>query len=239
MAISLWLTETLRNEFGAYAGVDEVGLGCWAGPVYACAVVIDNYLWPEIDQLRDSKTIGPGKRTFLSKRIKEECHWSIGTGSVEEIDTYGLRHAHALSIERAVAGLECAVPAVVVDGDAFDLALGEDMPTRFVRHGDDLIPAVAAASIVAKVARDRDMAELSKKFPEYGWDANHAYGTAQHRAALEEYGLTVHHRRSFKPVGRIAHKIGQCCDGTKPACCFMHAPKRVTEQAKKRSGKRG
>lgn len=236
--VSLWLTSLLEEEYGDYVGVDEVGLGCFAGPVFAAAVVIPHKLWPEIDQLRDSKTVGPRKRVFLARRIKEECAWAIGRSEVAEIDEFGLRVAHAWAIERAVVVLQdkgVPVPAVVIDGDAFDVDLG-DLPVRFIRHGDDVIPAISAASIIAKVARDEHMTELAKEFPMYGWDHNAAYGTADHKAAMREHGLSPHHRRSFKPVGRIAHELGDCCDGTKPACCYMHAPKVVTEKAMK--GKR-
>lgn len=225
--VSLWLTAQLAREYGSYAGVDEVGLGCWAGPIFAAAVVIDNYDWPEVDQLRDSKVLGPRKRTFLARRIRDECRWAIGRAEVSEIDTVGLRKAHASAIERAVTALRemVDVPAVVIDGDAFDINLADELPVRFVRHGDDLIPAIAAASIVAKVERDAHMTELHEEYPQYRWDQNAAYGTADHRKALQEHGLSPHHRRSFKPVGRIAHARGECCDGTEPACCFMHAIK--------------
>lgn len=226
---SLWLTTQLQKEYGLYAGVDEVGLGCWAGPIFAAAVIITNYDWPEIDQLGDSKTIGPRRRVQLAKRIEEECLWAVGRAEVSEIDTIGLRRAHAHAIERSVAALaeKTNIPAIIIDGDAFDIDLGE-LPVRFIRHGDALIPQVSAASIVAKVHRDAHMTELGKEFPEYKWDENAAYGTADHRAALEQHGLTPHHRRSFRPVGEIAHRLGDCCDGTQPACCFMHA-----ERAKK------
>lgn len=225
--VDLWLTSQLEKEFGAYAGVDEVGLGCFAGPIFAAAVILTDYSWPEVNQLRDSKAVGPRKRTFLAKRIREECPYAIGTAAVAEIDEHGLRHAHALAIARAVGNLarQIDIPAVVIDGDAFDIELG-DLPVKFIRHGDDLIPAISAASIVAKVARDAHMTELGKQYPEYDWGQNAAYGTPDHKAAMREHGLSPHHRRSFKPVGRIAHELGDCCDGTKPACCFMHAVRR-------------
>lgn len=223
-SVSIWLTSALEKEFESYAGVDEVGLGCFAGPIFAAAVIIDNYGWPEVDQLGDSKTMGPRRRQALSKRIKEECRWAVGRSEVSEIDTLGLRHAHALAIERAVAALreQVPVPAVIIDGDAFAINLG-DLPVRFIRYGDSLIPSVAAASIVAKVDRDAHMTELHEEYPEYGWNENAAYGTPGHVAAMHKHGLTPHHRRSFKPVGRIAHELGDCCDGLQPACCFMFA----------------
>lgn len=224
--VSLWMTALLEEEFGTYAGVDEVGLGCFAGPIFAAAVIIENYLWPEVDQLRDSKAVGLRKRTFLAGRVKEECIWAIGRAEVSEIDGLGLRVAHALAISRSVEALakKVNVPAVAIDGDAFEVNLG-DLPVRFIRHGDDLIPAISAASIVAKVERDVHMTKLAEEYPEYGWDRNSAYGSPEHTAAMKEHGLTPHHRRSFKPVGRIAYEQGDCCDGEKPACCFMHAPK--------------
>ena len=86
-----------------------------------------------------------------------------------------------------------------------------------------MIPSVSAASIVAKVDRDAHMTALHEEYPNYGWNENAAYGTPGHTAAMHKYGLTPHHRRSFKPVGRIAHELGDCCDGLQPACCFMHA----------------
>jgi ribonuclease HII len=224
--VSLWLTSQLEKEFGAYAGVDEVGLGCFAGPIFAAAVVLINYDWPEVDQLGDSKAIGPRKRTFLAKRIREECKWAIGRAEAAEIDEFGVRVAHAKAIERAIAGLRrkhVPIPAVAIDGDAFDIELG-DLTVRFIRYGDSIIPAISAASIIAKVARDAYMAKLAEEYPHYGWEHNAGYaGNAEHKAAMREHGLTPHHRRSFKPVGRIAHELGDCCDGTKPACCFMFA----------------
>ncbi len=234
--VSLWLTTQLEREYGAYVGVDEVGLGCFAGPIYAAAVVIVNYDWPEIDQLGDSKAIGPRKRTFLAARIKKECKWAIGQATSEEIDELGIRSAHAKAIERAVTGLRrqrVPTPAVVIDGDAFDINLGP-LPVRFIRHGDSIIPAISAASIIAKVDRDAYMTELAKEYPEYGWESNAAYGSPEHKAAMEEHGLTPYHRRSFKPVGRIAHARGDCCDGTKPACCFMHAAKPSSQRSHRR-----
>lgn len=223
--VSLWLTSSLEKEYGAYAGVDEVGLGCFAGPVFAAAVIIDNYDWPEIDQLGDSKAIGPRKRVQLAKRIKEECVWGLGRGEVAEIDEFGIRIAHTRAIERAITNMQrkgIPIPAVIIDGDAFEIELG-DLTVRFIRYGDSLIPSISAASIIAKVDRDAHMAELALEYPEYGWEHNAAYGTADHMAAMEKYGLSPHHRRSFRPVGRVAHKLGDCCDGTKPACCFMFA----------------
>ena len=235
LGVSLWLTTQLEKEYGAYVGVDEVGLGCLAGPIYAAAVVIVNYDWPEIDQLGDSKAIGPRKRTFLAARIKEECKWAIGQSTSTEIDELGIRSAHAKAIERAVAGLRrkhVPLPAVVIDGDAFDINLGT-LPIRFIRYGDSIIPAISAASIIAKVDRDAYMTELAKEYPEYGWERNAAYGSLEHKAAMKEHGLTPYHRRSFKPVGRIAHEFGDCCDGTRPACCYMHAASSSQERRKR------
>lgn len=221
--VSLWITALLEKQYGSYGGVDEVGLGCFAGPIFAAAVVIDNYEWPEVDQLGDSKAIGPRKRIQLNKRIKEECKWGLGRAEASEIDEHGIRLAHAWAIERSVAALceKVDVPAVAIDGDAFEIDLG-DMPVRFIRYGDSIIPAISAASIIAKVYRDTYMAKLAETYPEYGWEHNAAYGTPEHKAAMKKYGLTPEHRRSFKPVGRIAYELGDCCDGTKPACCFMH-----------------
>lgn len=232
--VSLWITATLEKEYGSYAGVDEVGLGCFAGPIFAAAVVIDNYGWPEVDQLGDSKAIGPRKRVQLSKRIKEECKWGLGHAEASEIDEFGIRLAHSWAIERSVKALrdKVDVPAVAIDGDAFEIDLG-DMPVRFIRYGDSIIPAISAASIIAKVYRDTYMAKLAETYPEYGWEHNAAYGTPEHKAAMRKYGLTPEHRRSFKPVGRLAHELGDCCDGTKPACCFMHAPRKAHKEGER------
>lgn len=223
--VSLWLTSQMEKEYGAYAGVDEVGLGCLAGPIFTAAVIITNYDWPEVDQLGDSKVIGPRKRAQLAKRIKEECKWGIGRAEAAEVDEFGIRVAHSKAIVRSIDALRnknVPVPAVMIDGDAFDIDLG-DLPVRFIRYGDGLIPSISAASIIAKIARDTLMAELAKEYPEYGWEHNAAYGTEDHKKAMREFGLTPHHRRSLRPVGRIAHELGDCCDGTKIACCFMFA----------------
>lgn len=239
MTVSLWLTSQLEKEYGKYVGVDECGLGCWAGPVFAAAVVVDNTDWPEVDQLADSKTIGPRKRVALARRIKEECAWAIGRSEVEEIDTLGLRQAHALAIERAVAGLReqgVPTPCVVIDGDAFDVLL--PAPVRFIRHGDQLIPAISAASIIAKVDRDAHMAELHLAEPQYGWDQNAAYGTEAHRQAMEKYGLSKHHRRSFKPVARIAVALGDISDSANEVVASFLA-NRDRRARSKRAGHRG
>jgi ribonuclease HII len=178
------------------AGVDEAGRGPLAGPVTAAAVMLDP-AWP-IDGLRDSKKLGGAARERLADAIRERAAaWCVAEASVEEIDRLNILQATMLAMRRAVAGLAIAPDEVWVDGNRCP-----EWPwrSRAVVKGDDRVAAIAAASILAKTARDRFMRRLHDDYPAYGFDRHMGYGTADHLAALQAHGACPQHRRSFAPV---------------------------------------
>jgi ribonuclease HII len=178
------------------AGVDEVGRGPLAGPVLAAAVILDSSR--PIAGLRDSKRLSAARREALHDEIRDRARAvAIGRAEVEEIDAVNILHATLLAMQRAVSGLVVRPQVVYVDGNQ-PPAL--DAPVVAVIGGDDTIPAISAASIVAKVVRDREMAALAERYPAYGFEAHKGYATAAHLAALARLGPTPIHRRSFAPV---------------------------------------
>lgn len=181
------------------AGVDEVGRGPLAGPVTAAAVVLDPDRIPE--GLNDSKALTKARRETLAKMLPQVAEVSLGWASVEEIDALNIRNAALLAMTRAIEGLPRAAAHALIDGNACppDLTCAA---TTLVK-GDAKSLSIAAASIVAKVARDQVMAELDAAYPGYGWAGNAGYPTAAHRAALQHLGVTPHHRRSFAPVHKM------------------------------------
>ncbi len=183
----------------AIAGVDEVGRGPWAGPVTACAVVLDPAGIPK--GLNDSKTLSAAKREFLCQQILECADVSLAHASVAEIDQINILQATMLAMRRAVSGLALVPQFALIDGNR----IPEDLPcdARAIVKGDGRSASIAAASIVAKVTRDALMAELATDFPGYGWETNSGYGTKLHQLGLQNLGVTAHHRRSFKPIHNI------------------------------------
>ncbi len=181
------------------AGTDEVGRGPLAGPVVAAACVLDPSNIP--DGLNDSKKISGKKRDALFEIIKDVSIWCIAEASVEEIDALNIYHASHLAMCRAVSGLSVKAQHVLVDGNKIPV----DMPAKAtaIVKGDGKSQSIAAASILAKVTRDRHMVALSQQFPFYGWETNAGYPTKSHICALEQHGVTPHHRRTFKPVHNI------------------------------------
>jgi ribonuclease HII len=181
------------------AGIDEAGRGPWAGPVVAAAVILDPADLP--DGLDDSKRLTARRRDALFGQIVARAHVGIGTGTVEEIDRLNVLRANDLAMARALAALPVRPAFALIDGKWLPPDLG--LPARAVIGGDALSLSIAAASIIAKVTRDRIMAELAAEHPGYGWERNAGYGTAQHREALKTLGVTPHHRRSFRPIHNI------------------------------------
>lgn len=181
------------------AGVDEVGRGPLAGPVVAAAVILDET--NPIEGLADSKVLSAGRREQLSVLIKQRALcWALGRAEVEEIEQLNILQASLLAMKRAVTALRLAPELVLVDGiHAPDLAC----PIKTIIHGDALIPAISAASIVAKVARDAEMSVLDQLFPGYGFSQHKGYPTPAHLAALERQGVSPIHRRGFAPVRRL------------------------------------
>ena len=184
---------------GHVAGVDEAGRGPLAGPVVAAAVIL-NELQP-IKGLRDSKTLGPvaRERLALEIRAKSLC-CSVAQASVDEIDRLNILQATLLAMRRAVEGLRLVPARVLVDGNRLPLLR---MPAEAIVRGDSRIAAISAASIIAKVDRDRLLVALHGEFPAYGFAVHKGYPTPEHLAALRAHGACVAHRRSFKPVRAV------------------------------------
>jgi len=183
-------------------GVDEVGRGPLAGPVTAAAVILDPERIPE--GLEDSKRLTARRRLALATEIAAVAEVSIAHASVEEIESHNILRASHLAMVRAVAGLSAPPCHVLIDGNM--VPRGLDYPNETMVGGDARSLSIAAASIVAKVARDQLMAELALRHPGYGWERNSGYGTAQHMAALLDLGVTPHHRRGFKPIHNILYQ---------------------------------
>lgn len=190
--------------FARVAGLDEVGRGPLAGPVVACAVVLDPARVPA--GLNDSKKMSLKARERLYDIIMAEADVGIGICSVEEIDSLNILRASHLAMERAVALLAAPADYALVDGNM--IPKGLTIPAEALVKGDARAVSIAAASIVAKVLRDRMMVDLSREFPHYGWEKNAGYPTKIHRAGLEIHGVTPHHRRSFAPIHKMLYQDG-------------------------------
>ncbi len=184
------------------AGVDEVGRGPLAGPVAAAAVILNPDDIPE--GLNDSKKLTAKRRQALDKALRERAEIAIGEASVAEIDEHNILRASHIAMIRAVEALNPAPDYLLIDGNM--IPRGLKIPSRAVVKGDAQSLSIAAASIIAKNWRDQVMVDLAQQHPGYGWDANAGYPTKQHREALQNLGVTPHHRRSFKPVHNILYQ---------------------------------
>ena len=186
------------------AGVDEVGRGSLIGPVYAAAVILNKDI--NMKLLKDSKSIKKEKREILSKYIKKNSIWAIGKASKKEIDKINILQASLLAMKRAIKKLKTKPYQIFVDGNKIPLI--KNYKIKAVVKGDKKIPSISAASIIAKVARDKFIISLSKKNKGYYWDKNFGYGTKQHLRALRKLGITKHHRKTFSPISKIStHNI--------------------------------
>lgn len=180
------------------AGVDEVGRGPLVGAVVTAAVILDPT--KPIIGLADSKKLSEKRRNALYEEIIEKAlSWSLGRAEPEEIDQLNILHATMLAMQRAVAGLHVVPEYVLIDGNRCPAL---PMPSLAVVKGDSRVAEISAASIIAKVTRDREMAKLDLSFPQYGFAQHKGYPTAFHLEKLAEHGATEHHRRSFAPVKR-------------------------------------
>ena len=180
------------------AGVDEVGRGCLAGPVVSAAVVLKKSI--NLNLLKDSKKISFNKRKEISEHIKKNSYYALGIASVEEILNLNILQASLLSMKRAIEKLEIKPGLTLIDGNFAPKGLKN---YKTIINGDEKIKVISAASIIAKVYRDRFMIRLSKKFSNYAWDRNFGYGTKAHFEGLKKYGVTSHHRKGFKPIHKI------------------------------------
>lgn len=178
-------------------GIDEVGRGAWAGPLMVGAVLLSED--KPILGLKDSKLLSKKQRELLTTTIYEQA-LACNVGSVEsdEIDAIGLSAAMSLAIQRALSQIDAAYDQIVIDGNINYLP--NDVRARCMVKADMLVPAVSAASIIAKTSRDRLMAEYAHEWPDHGFEKHVGYGTALHKARLDLHGITPLHRRSFKPV---------------------------------------
>lgn len=199
MPSSIFERAAKKQGYEIIAGIDEVGRGPWAGPVYACAAIIDTRKIAKsgLAGLDDSKKLNLQQRETLYARLIDHAQVGIGYCTVEEIDRINILQASLLAMKRAVAALPMQPHYALVDGNKKpDLA----MPCETIVEGDAKSYSIAAASIVAKVTRDRLMAGLAERHPGYGWHTNMGYGTREHQAALAKLGVTEHHRKSFAPI---------------------------------------
>ena len=187
---------------GSVAGVDEVGRGPLAGPVTAAAVILDPACIPE--GLNDSKKLSAKKREALFDLIQDVAQVSLGWASVEEIDEINIRNASLLAMVRAVEGLAQVPTHALIDGNV--IPKGLTCPATALVKGDGRSVSIAAASIIAKVTRDRLMVALAQQHPGYGWEKNAGYPSKAHIQALQDIGVTPHHRHSFKPVHNILYQ---------------------------------
>jgi ribonuclease HII len=181
------------------AGVDEVGRGCLAGPVFAAAVILNNNII--IDDIKDSKKINFKKRILISEYIKKNSIFAVGFASVNEIEKINILNASLLSMKRALDKLKIKPSIAYIDGIFIPKNINLKCKT-FIK-GDENIPSISAASIIAKVSRDLFMIKLAKKYTKYNWHKNYGYGTKDHLLGLKKYGVTKHHRKKFKPVHNI------------------------------------
>ncbi|WP_227269905.1 ribonuclease HII [Roseobacter weihaiensis] len=184
------------------AGVDEVGRGPLAGPVMAAAVILDPDRIPE--GLNDSKQLSVKRRGALAEMLHASARIGIGLATVEEIEQHNILRASHIAMQRAIANLPVLPDHVLIDGSM--VPRGLNIPAQPVVKGDTRCVSISAASIVAKIARDRVMVDLAQQHPGYGWETNMGYGSKSHMSALQNLGVTPHHRRTFKPVHNMLYQ---------------------------------
>jgi ribonuclease HII len=187
------------NKNKLIAGIDEAGRGSWIGPVFSAAVILKKNINKNL--LKDSKKIPAKERKKLANYIKKNSIYSVGKASTKEIDKLNILQATLLSMKRAINNLKHKPNIILVDG----VHAPKNMSYHFktIIRGDEKIPAISAASIIAKVARDRYITRLAKSYISYGWHTNFGYGTKKHLGAIYKFGITNHHRKSFKPMHNI------------------------------------
>jgi len=181
------------------AGVDEVGRGSLIGPVYAAAVILNKSINKK--ELKDSKKLSKIKRETLAKYIKKNSIWAIGKASAKEIEKINILQASLLAMKRAVKKLKRKPSHILIDGNKLPNLKNYNL--KAVIKGDQKIPCISAASIVAKVSRDKFISKLSLKNKGYHWNQNFGYGTKQHLKAIKKLGITKHHRKTFSPISKI------------------------------------
>jgi len=181
------------------AGVDEVGRGSLIGPVYAAAVILKKSINRKL--LKDSKSLTKTQREILAKYIKKNSIWALGKASVKEIEKINILNASLLAMKRAIKKLKKKPSLVLIDGNK--LPGIKNYKLKSIIKGDQKIPSISAASIIAKVTRDKIITNLGKDFKGYYWNQNYGYGTKQHLKAIRNLGITTHHRKTFSPINKI------------------------------------
>ena len=181
------------------AGVDEVGRGCLSGPVFSAAVILKKNI--DLTNIKDSKSMSFNLRIKTFKYIIKNSIFAIGIASVKEIEKLNILNASLLAMHRAIKNLKKKPKLVLIDGKFAPKKLNINFKT--IVKGDQKIPVISAASIIAKTRRDLFMIKLAKKYPQYDWKNNFGYGTKKHMLALNKYGITKYHRRTFRPVHNI------------------------------------
>ena len=202
---------SIEQEFNQpVIGIDEVGRGPLAGPVVSCACIFLNIKLKntELFFINDSKKLSPKKRLIAIKEIyklkkQNQIQYSLGMASIEEIDKFNILEATKISMRRAVKKLNRPTTHLIIDGN-IDLHL-ENYPSRSIIKGDQKSYSIAAASIIAKIHRDRYMQFLSYNHPSYNWSSNAGYGTKKHIEEIYKNGITIHHRKSFEPIKSLIH----------------------------------
>jgi len=180
------------------AGVDEVGRGSLVGPVYAAAVILKKSINPRL--LKDSKSLSSSKRKIIFQYIKKNSVWAIGKASLKEIEQLNILNASLLAMKRAIKRLRKRPSHVLIDGNK--LPYMKNYKLKSIIKGDQKIASISAASIIAKVTRDKMISNLGKNFKGYNWQKNFGYGTSQHLKAIKVLGVTKHHRKTFSPINK-------------------------------------
>ena len=181
------------------AGVDEVGRGSLIGPVFAAVVILKKSINSNL--LKDSKSLSKKKREYLCYCIKKNSIWALGKASVKEIESLNILQASLLAMKRAIKKLKIKPSLILIDGNKIPNLKNYNL--KSVIKGDKKVPSISAASIIAKVSRDKFITTLSKKNKGYDWDKNFGYATKQHLKALKKLGITKHHRKTFSPISKI------------------------------------
>ncbi len=181
------------------AGVDEVGRGSLVGPVYAAAVVLNHSINKKL--LKDSKKLSKKRRKILAQYIKKNSTWAIAKASVGEIEKKNILQASLMAMKRAILKLKKKPSIILIDGN--ELPKIDNYKLKCVIKGDQKIPSISAASIIAKVARDNFISKLGIRYKSYSWDQNYGYGTKKHLRAIKKFGVTVHHRKTFSPLNKL------------------------------------